>query len=297
MKAFRAWVARNRTSIGVTVTVGWLLVWVPGTFLSCEVLDVCERALTSNEWGDWAAGTFAPIAFLWLVLGYLQQGEELKQNTAALHQQEQALKAQVAELAASVQAQSSLAKATQQQVIEAAFFQLLARFTEVARDVRYGTDDRGRGAMRRFFSAFSDRANNALAANRRGDYEVVRDPREIIRSEFDRFIAENGAELHHYFRTLFHVFKFIIEHDGLAEPDKVRYANVARAQLSTYELSMLFYNGTTGQGLGFLGYIEQYGLLKHVSELIESRDKGGGYFYHAHAFMDADARRASPRGN
>ncbi len=40
-----------------------------------------------NEWGDFLAGTFSPLAFMWLVFGYHQQGEELKQNTEVLRLQ------------------------------------------------------------------------------------------------------------------------------------------------------------------------------------------------------------------
>ncbi|RCW65185.1 hypothetical protein [Pseudorhodoferax soli] len=57
--------------------------------------------LDLNELGDFLAGVFGPLAFLWLVLGYFQQGEELKHSTDAL-----ALQAQ--ELAASVKAQQQL---------------------------------------------------------------------------------------------------------------------------------------------------------------------------------------------
>lgn len=46
-----------------------------------------NRFLTSNELGDFLAGVFAPLAFLFLYLGYLQQGKELKQNTKALELQ------------------------------------------------------------------------------------------------------------------------------------------------------------------------------------------------------------------
>jgi hypothetical protein len=38
--------------------------------------------LQPNEWGDLFAGTFAALAFLWLVLGYMQQAEELGRFTA-----------------------------------------------------------------------------------------------------------------------------------------------------------------------------------------------------------------------
>ncbi len=55
-----------------------------------------------NEWGDFLAGTFGPVAFLWLVLGYLQQGQELR------------LQAQ--ELAKSVEQHKELVKASREQV-------------------------------------------------------------------------------------------------------------------------------------------------------------------------------------
>lgn len=45
------------------------------------------KTLGLNEKGDFLAGVFSPLAFLWLVFGYLQQGQELKQNTEALRLQ------------------------------------------------------------------------------------------------------------------------------------------------------------------------------------------------------------------
>lgn len=68
------------------VTVVYLLVVFAITDLS-EYKD-----LQLNEKGDLLAGVFSPLAFLWLVYGYLQQGQELKQNTLALSLQAQELK-------------------------------------------------------------------------------------------------------------------------------------------------------------------------------------------------------------
>jgi hypothetical protein len=48
--------------------------------------------LELNAIGDFLAGVFGPIAFLWLVLGYIQQGRELKLSSEALHLQAQELK-------------------------------------------------------------------------------------------------------------------------------------------------------------------------------------------------------------
>ncbi len=45
-----------------------------------------------NEFGDFLAGAFSPVAFFWLVLGYLQQQKELQQNTKALELQAEELR-------------------------------------------------------------------------------------------------------------------------------------------------------------------------------------------------------------
>lgn len=37
-----------------------------------------------NEFGDFIAGAFAPLAFFWLVRGFYQQGKGLEQNSEAL---------------------------------------------------------------------------------------------------------------------------------------------------------------------------------------------------------------------
>ena len=57
--------------------------------------------LKLNEWGDLFAGTIAPLAFLWLILGFLQQGEELQLNTKAIELQAE-------ELAKSVEHQNQM---------------------------------------------------------------------------------------------------------------------------------------------------------------------------------------------
>lgn len=58
-----------------------------------------------NEIGDFLSGLFSPVAFLWLAVGYFQQGEELKFNTHALM-------LQVAELRMSVEQQRELVEVT-----------------------------------------------------------------------------------------------------------------------------------------------------------------------------------------
>ncbi|WP_227609490.1 hypothetical protein [Acinetobacter sp. CS-2] len=74
-------------------------------YLSCNfIINLDEfNSLKLNEKGDFLAGVFSPLAFLWLVYGYLQQGRELKQNT-------ESLRLQAIELRNSVEEQKKLIK-------------------------------------------------------------------------------------------------------------------------------------------------------------------------------------------
>jgi len=75
---FKSWVFG--AVIYVLLILGYSLVFI--------FFDPAKKVLlTSNELGDFLAGIFAPLAFLFLYLGYKQQGRELQQNTHALNLQ------------------------------------------------------------------------------------------------------------------------------------------------------------------------------------------------------------------
>lgn len=86
--------------------VGISMVWIGAAIL---MLITQEPPSKINEWGDFIAGFSAPLAFFWLVLGYMQQGEELRHST-------EALKLQAQELKNSVEQQSQLVAATREQI-------------------------------------------------------------------------------------------------------------------------------------------------------------------------------------
>lgn len=86
---------------GLGLTILWLLLvalWWAGDLKQLQ-------ALSPNEFGDFLGGTFAPVAFLWLVLGFWQQGKELRNSADALW-------LQMEELRSSVDQQRDLVKAT-----------------------------------------------------------------------------------------------------------------------------------------------------------------------------------------
>ncbi|MFC0179030.1 hypothetical protein [Thorsellia kenyensis] len=87
-----------------------------------DILEKNEK-MTLNELGDFLAGAFSPLAFLWLVIGYMMQGKELKLNRQMLELQaeelknnNQALLLQAKELANSVKAQNELVEQSKEQI-------------------------------------------------------------------------------------------------------------------------------------------------------------------------------------
>lgn len=84
----------------------WIGIAISAFYFIGLVITIHGLGLTPmsswNEFGDFLAGAFSPIAFLWLILGYLQQQRELQQNTRALEIQAEELKNSVEQYKAMV---------------------------------------------------------------------------------------------------------------------------------------------------------------------------------------------------
>ncbi len=91
----------TKTKAATVATALWIFLGMAAIAVKFDSV----RAMPLNEVGDFLAGFFSPVAFLWLVVGYFQQGEELKLNTRALE-------LQVAELRMSVEQQRELVEVT-----------------------------------------------------------------------------------------------------------------------------------------------------------------------------------------
>lgn len=100
----------KKTGVGRRTEIGyWGSLVYGGLLLSYIIHNWGKLAdLPPNELGDFTAGAFGPLAILWLVLGYFQQGDELQQNT-------EALRLQAEELANSVQQQQKLVMLNRQE--------------------------------------------------------------------------------------------------------------------------------------------------------------------------------------
>lgn len=119
------WHLRERLGeIGGALTLTYLVIVVVVIWGRADTL----MTMPLNEVGDFLAGAFGPVAFLWLVFGFLQQGDELRQGTKALE-------LQAFELRNSVEQQAIMAAAATQQ-IEAQRAALQLQLDEIDRSNR-----------------------------------------------------------------------------------------------------------------------------------------------------------------
>ncbi len=92
-------------------------------------------------------------------------------------------------------------------------------------------------------------------------------------------------DLAHYYRYLYNIIRFINESDV----NKIRYIRILRAQLSDFELLVLFYNGLFPLAAKFKEYVEFFTLFDNLPKNLlfdRSHDK----FYDPRAF-DEKARK------
>ena len=183
-----------------------------------------------------------------------------------------------------------------------AFTRLIERIAETVHDLRYertlvtpvglavasaSVDEvRGREAFRAMFQ-------HALKSPYLHEASTRETPSvERYAALMKKLDADWGYELGVYFRLLNHLFTFIDLAD-LPFEERTRLANFARAQLSSYELAMLFYNGLWGEGRAtFKPLAEKYGLFKHLQpeHVLDPRDLKPGLLYAETAFAGFDRR-------
>lgn len=86
----------------------------------------------------------------------------------------------------------------------------------------------------------------------------------VIGYSYETFMKMFRDELGHYFRFIYNIFKFIDE-SIVSEDDKIKYSKIIRAQLSDYELIIIFYNCLTWRGCeSFKTLVEKYNIFDNI---------------------------------
>lgn len=206
---------------------------------------------------------FSGLAFAGVIIAIWLQSDELRLQRQELKLTRKVMKRQHKALAS----QDATLK---QQAFENTFFQLLRLHHDNVSSMDLGggpigmsSDGQvlvtGRDCFETFYGRLRRSYRNAL--ERLSGAQNVQ-PREIIFSAYEEFHLEHQADVGHYFRSLYHIIKFV---DASGVENKRMYTSLVRAQLSSFELHLLFYNGLSAYGRQkFKPLIERYALLKSV---------------------------------
>jgi hypothetical protein len=201
----------------------------------------------------WVAALFSGFAFIGVIFAIILQREELKLQRNELELTREELRGQKEQL----QAQN---KTFRQETFENTFFQLLRLHHDIVQALRvpraHVVDPaEGRECFQVLFSTLQHRFN---------ERPNIQDKQTRIIESYEHFIREVQGFLGHYLRNLYNILNFV-HTVGVEDPNF--YMNLVRAQLSTFELLLLFYAGLGGaKTQNFKPLIERYSLFEGFPE-------------------------------
>lgn len=212
---------------------------------------------------------FSGLAFAAIIYTIALQRDEL-----SLQRKE--LELTRGELAGQKEALENQSEHMRLQSFEGTFFQMLKLHNDLLDSIDINASNeilKGRDSFARAWRRYRSKIVS---------YEVVQSKErrlEIIREHYGNFWNTYSNEFGHYFRSLYNIIKYV---DAARDVDKSFYANIVRAQISSAELVVIFYNCLCKDGEKFKPLIEQYSLLKHLDQ--KDVQDGDIEFYEASAF-------------
>jgi hypothetical protein len=230
-----------------------------------DTLSLANYSAVGSYLQGSVASLFSLGGLLLIYATFLSQQQQIAQQDKELETQK-----------AQVQAQHESMK---RQNFESSFFQLLNLQNDISTNMRgkarrksfsnvivQPEEIQGKDCFQGFYDNLRMKYGTAqdMAMNQKTIFEEAMAKKteiQLVEHAYMVFYKEQQKDLSHYFRNLYHVVKFVAESDM---ENKRRYTSLIRAQLSAYELVLLFYNCVTGLGEKFKPLIEEYGLLEHL---------------------------------
>lgn len=198
---------KNLTIVGLLITVIWLGAFAVALFANWD----SARELSLNEWGDFLAGITAPLALIWIVIGYFLQSEELRLNTRALEAQHDELKRQVSETAILAKNSERQAIAAEQLAYvnksetERAALRALAEVQPIFRSLRRGSE--GPAQYRTWITNVGAAVKNLSIMAEDPSISLTLNPNDVFEYEREVKLRADGV-------TRF-PFNFSIEYDDM----------------------------------------------------------------------------------
>lgn len=153
-----------------------------------------------------------------------------------------------------------------EQKFDGIFFQLLRLHNDIVNSIDVGNRT-GRDCFRLF-------REKIIAEWPHDVNKVSEDVLSDIQQTYEKVFHKYQSDLGHYCRNVYNLVKFVNEEAELDKSGKQKYINLFKAQLSSDELVVLFYNNLSEHGnKKFKPLSEKYALFKNLnaSNLIHDR--------------------------
>lgn len=239
-------------------------------WLNFKYIGADENRGTFGDMFGGANALFSGLAFSGIIITIILQMRELGYQREELKATRSEFKLQN--------------KTLKMQLFENTFFNMVTLHNQIINDIDYDSKEkseltgamylktvRGRDVFRNRFNVLHSKLKN------KGDHSLI----------YENFYEERKTDFGHYFRNLYRIFKLIDDNEFISYEElgldrlkhvevkkydeenfkfQYKYASIIRAQLSDYELLILFYNGLSKNGKEFKKYIEKYSLLDNMDQ-------------------------------
>jgi len=212
-------------------------------------------SLNPNEIGDTFAGLFGSLAFVWIVVTVMLQGQELRAQREVLTAQKEELEAQYKEF-------KLTNKNMSYQIFESTFSSLITTYNNIVSsidlvNIRTNNIIKGRDCFKIFYSRLIK------------TFKKYNNHSHTLEHIYELFWKNNQHELGHYFRFLYRAF-LILETNPHAQP---YHSKILRSLISDHELLLLFYNCLSPNGEKFLPLAVKFELFDNmpISRLLDNK--------------------------
>lgn len=225
----------------VIVFLLWLYypIWIKHDLMFGDILVGKVFAPSLGEFGDVYGSLntlFSGFAFSGVIITILMQSADLRSTREEMKGQGLQFKQQT--------------EAMQKQVFESSFFSMMNLHNTISSDLRN---------KNKFEAIFFTLVHIAQSPSHRSNKMS-----EHLNNIYYVFMKHEYFNIGHYFRYIYQVMKFI-HSSGLEKDDKFVYMNILRAQLSNYELVLLFVNCQCYErSEKFKKLVEEYAFFEHI---------------------------------
>lgn len=237
----------NVTPFGIAIAV--FIVWGVITYVPYNHYFRADHSDWAGQFGDMFGvvnSLFSGFAVAGLAYSVILQKKELKMTRKEL---------------------SITKRENTKQSFESIFFSMLQLHITKVDQLTYGGKI-GRQAFEQLYLNYGIELQTKLSKKHdayAGSLLTLEETLQTYLEVFSRPDEENAFG--HYFRNLYQIFLIIDE--SAKSINKYKYAKIVRAQLSSIELTLLFYNCLTTNGnQKFKPLIEKYSVLKQINKTL-----------------------------